>query len=138
MYDMHTCSYSCDRPECIRQQRDELAVKLAQQPVAAPGIDLQRLLDVWREEARASGPYAESIINSHIRQIEELIDASPEVSAPVTHAPAGRALVRTEPTAAMLDAGIDEIDYGGGAGRARRVWLAMLEAAGMDSPKGDD
>lgn len=25
---IHTCSYSCDRPECIRQQRDELAARL--------------------------------------------------------------------------------------------------------------
>jgi hypothetical protein len=27
---VHTCSYYCDRPECIRAQRDELRQKLEQ------------------------------------------------------------------------------------------------------------
>ena len=27
---MHTCSYYCDRPECIKAQRDELRQKLEQ------------------------------------------------------------------------------------------------------------
>jgi hypothetical protein len=27
---IHTCSYYCDRPECIRAQRDELRQKLEQ------------------------------------------------------------------------------------------------------------
>ena len=35
---IHTCSYYCDRPECIRAQRDELRQKLEQaekqEPVA--------------------------------------------------------------------------------------------------------
>lgn len=30
----HTCSYSCDRPECIKAQRDELAAAAAQEAVA--------------------------------------------------------------------------------------------------------
>ena len=25
---IHTCSYSCERPECIREQRDELVARL--------------------------------------------------------------------------------------------------------------
>lgn len=29
----HTCSYSCDRPECIKAQRDELAAAAAQEAV---------------------------------------------------------------------------------------------------------
>ena len=28
MKDLHTCSYYCDRPECIKAQRDELRGKL--------------------------------------------------------------------------------------------------------------
>ncbi|MFC6351279.1 hypothetical protein H7691_06500 [Stenotrophomonas sp. CW117] len=36
---IHTCSYSCDRPECIRQQRDDLAARLAQQFTAADMAD---------------------------------------------------------------------------------------------------
>ena len=27
MNDLHTCSYYCDRPECIKAQRDELRAK---------------------------------------------------------------------------------------------------------------
>ena len=27
MTDIHTCSYQCDRPECIRAQRDELLAR---------------------------------------------------------------------------------------------------------------
>ena len=37
MTDVHSCSYYCDRPECIKAQRDELRERLAQpeqEPVA--------------------------------------------------------------------------------------------------------
>ena len=37
MTDIHSCSYYCDRPECIKAQRDELRERLArpeQGPVA--------------------------------------------------------------------------------------------------------
>jgi hypothetical protein len=30
MTDIHSCSYYCDRPECIKAQRDELRERLAQ------------------------------------------------------------------------------------------------------------
>lgn len=30
MTDVHSCSYYCDRPECIKAQRDELRDRLAQ------------------------------------------------------------------------------------------------------------
>jgi hypothetical protein len=30
MTDLHTCSYYCNRPECIKAQRDELRERLAQ------------------------------------------------------------------------------------------------------------
>jgi hypothetical protein len=30
MTDIHSCSYHCDRPECIKAQRDELRERLAQ------------------------------------------------------------------------------------------------------------
>lgn len=38
---IHTCSYSCERPECVRRQRDELRDRmeavLAQRPAAPSG-----------------------------------------------------------------------------------------------------
>lgn len=30
MTDIHSCSYHCDKPECIKAQRDELRDRLAQ------------------------------------------------------------------------------------------------------------
>ena len=30
MSDIHSCSYHCNRPECIKAQRDELRERLAQ------------------------------------------------------------------------------------------------------------
>ncbi len=45
MTDIHSCSYYCDRPECVKAQRDELRAELerlrAQEPVAwvVPGDD---------------------------------------------------------------------------------------------------
>lgn len=37
MNDIHTCSYSCERPECIKAQRDELVVRLEAQRDQASG-----------------------------------------------------------------------------------------------------
>jgi hypothetical protein len=45
MSDIHSCSYHCDRPECIKAQRDELRERRAQpeqeqeqEPVAWQGV----------------------------------------------------------------------------------------------------
>ena len=40
MDDIHTCSYSCERPACIKAQRDELAARLEAQPAAATAHEL--------------------------------------------------------------------------------------------------
>ncbi len=37
MNDMHSCSYFCDRPACIKAQRDELRAALAAQPAEPVG-----------------------------------------------------------------------------------------------------
>ena len=37
MNDIHTCSYSCERPECIKAQRDELVARLEDQMDQASG-----------------------------------------------------------------------------------------------------
>ena len=37
MSGIHTCSYSCERPECIKEQRDELAARLEAQMDQASG-----------------------------------------------------------------------------------------------------
>lgn len=38
MSDIHTCSYHCDRPECVKAQRDELREALVN---AAPDIEMR-------------------------------------------------------------------------------------------------
>lgn len=38
MTDIHSCSYHCDRPECIRAQRDELRERLAQPGQSVAGF----------------------------------------------------------------------------------------------------
>jgi len=53
---MHTCSYYCDRPECIKAQRDELRQKLEQviqaerEAVAKLVEELDRDSDQYRND----------------------------------------------------------------------------------------
>jgi hypothetical protein len=59
MKDIHTCSYYCDRPECIKAQRDDLRERLFADEAKQDAIDniLQRLeswgkaypTDIFRE-----------------------------------------------------------------------------------------
>ena len=51
MTDIHSCSYYCDRPECVKAQRDELRDKLAQ-PEQEP---CQYAIDVGMPEHRCVG-----------------------------------------------------------------------------------
>ncbi len=110
---------------------------------AAPGIDLAEYdagllsdfgggdIGWWQDYIRAELARAHEFYQSQI-------EASTKAAAPAIQVPAGWALVRTEPTVEMLDAGINEIDYDGNevADNVRNVWLAMIEAARKDSPKG--
>src|SRR5690606_39014631 len=45
---IHTCSYSCERPECIRAQRDELAARVTAETSDARGD--------WPERYACNGP----------------------------------------------------------------------------------
>ena len=44
----HTCSYHCERPECVRAQRDELRERLAT-PQVTPQVTPQQREWVWQE-----------------------------------------------------------------------------------------
>ena len=60
MTDVHSCSYYCDRPECIKAQRDELRERLAQpeqEPFGYFRYDLR--LDAWvqNREGRPGTPF---------------------------------------------------------------------------------
>ena len=50
---IHTCSYECERPACIKAQRDELAQRLLElvaQAVAAEREACAKLCDELRDE----------------------------------------------------------------------------------------
>ena len=48
LQDVHSCSYYCDRPECIKAQRDELRDRLAQPE--QPSVPWSAALEsVWGE-----------------------------------------------------------------------------------------
>ncbi len=117
---------------------------------AAPGIDLMRRIRLHLDRAASvngdmqAGALLAELDGAPCATLEELqqrmADASPKGAAPAFQVPAGWSRVRTEPTAEMLDAGINEIDYDGNevTDNVRNVWLAMIEAARKDSPKGDE
>ena len=52
MSGIHTCSYSCERPECIKEQRDELAARLeAQMDQASAYAEYLAYLEAAVDEA---------------------------------------------------------------------------------------
>ncbi|GEM_PF-6963977 len=112
---------------------------LDSQTAAAPGIDLAALAAKITDHL-CEQDYDIGGRDDLLQHVREAIDASPKGAAPAFQVPAGWSRVRTEPTAEMLDAGINEIDYDGNevTDNVRNVWLAMIEAARKDSPKGDE
>ena len=55
---IHTCSYECDRPECIRAQRDNLVARLTadlSQPAEGEDIMVNTPYDVFILPLRPSG-----------------------------------------------------------------------------------
>jgi hypothetical protein len=51
---IHTCSYECERPECIRAQRDELAARLTAETSNARG-EVEYEYEVWQGDALQAG-----------------------------------------------------------------------------------
>jgi hypothetical protein len=62
MTDIHTCSYYCDRPECIKPQRDEMRDKLL---VRMPVLEAARSLI-------AAGPRPDGTYNRSREACEQL------------------------------------------------------------------
>src|SRR5690606_8935130 len=51
---IHTCSYSCERPGCIRAQRDELVARLTAETSNARG-EAEYEYEVWRGDDLQAG-----------------------------------------------------------------------------------
>lgn len=54
--DIHSCSYYCDRPECVREQRDELVRRYVEpatgdraEVIVALERLMQRAVSIWQE-----------------------------------------------------------------------------------------
>ena len=94
MNDMHSCSYFCDRPACIKAQRDELRAALAAQPGAIEQA-LQKIADFGQEQEQKP-----------VAWIGLPGKGTPLFTAPPAPAavPPGYVLVPIEPTQAILDA----------------------------------
>ena len=53
----HTCSYSCERPGCIRAQRDYLAARLTAPQSAPVGVDFAAVASILRRAMRDGTHY---------------------------------------------------------------------------------
>lgn len=55
--DIHTCSYSCERPACIKAQRDELAQRLLELVAQAVAAEREACAKVAEERTTAWTEY---------------------------------------------------------------------------------
>ncbi len=53
--DIHTCSYSCQRPACIKAQRDELVQKLPKLVAEAVAAEREKVAAWMRARSYATG-----------------------------------------------------------------------------------
>ena len=53
--DIHTCSYSCERPACIKAQRDELAQKMFELVAEAVAAEREKVAAWMRARSYATG-----------------------------------------------------------------------------------
>jgi hypothetical protein len=65
---IHTCSYFCDRPDCIKAQRDELRQKFEQ--AEKPWVDLTD-----EEIKEIIGPWGPTPIRGYTRKLFDAIEA---------------------------------------------------------------
>ena len=52
---IHTCSYSCERPACIKAQRDELAQRLLELVTQAVAAEREKVAAWMRSKSYATG-----------------------------------------------------------------------------------
>jgi hypothetical protein len=87
---VHTCSYYCDRPDCIRAQRDELRQKLEQvekqegwvlrEVYFSEGEPISHREPQWvsltdEEIKEIVGPWGETPIKGYTRKLFDAIEA---------------------------------------------------------------
>jgi hypothetical protein len=65
----HTCSYHCDRPECIRAQRDELREAIAKREWVSLTIDeIKELYNQWEKDNLWEGWNYERALEAKLKE----------------------------------------------------------------------
>jgi hypothetical protein len=77
---IHTCSYFCERHECIKAQRDELRQKLEQAEQIVPSDYSNSHQREWvgltdEEIKEIVGPWGETPIKGYTRKLFDAIEA---------------------------------------------------------------
>ena len=81
--DVHSCSYYCDRPECIKAQRDELwgaSVRLIKERNEAEAVACQRHYELQNlrakvEELQENGNRLLAVADSAVTHQKDMIEA---------------------------------------------------------------
>ena len=69
---LHTCSYYCERPECIRAQRDELRQKIEQ----AESLDKKDEIKALIEDLRLNHEFCpKEVILQAAAELEKMVEA---------------------------------------------------------------
>ena len=136
MKDIHSCSYYCNRPECVLAQRNELRDKLAQQsepepePVALKMSDLPMSggIDSRVEFKNRRGPVRVVVTG------DEIYTVAPPPRHPLTDEEIDKAIAQER------DALLDHVyEYGttaeGVLRRVRRLARAVEAAHGIEEAK---
>jgi hypothetical protein len=65
----HTCSYYCDRPECIRAQRDELREAIAKREWVSLTVDeIKELYNQWERDNLWEGWNYERALEAKLKE----------------------------------------------------------------------
>jgi hypothetical protein len=65
----HTCSYHCDRPECIRAQRDELREAIAKRKWVSLTVDeIKELYNQWERDNLWEGWNYERALEAKLKE----------------------------------------------------------------------
>ena len=87
--DIHSCSYHCDRPECIKAQRDELRDRLAQpeqEPVSWEDV-LGAIARGWTHEDNKHKTIDVQLAVAIAKEVQDMVIAPPQrkpLNKPIT------------------------------------------------------
>lgn len=87
MTTIHTCSYSCERPECIRAQRDDLAARLATNATAPVQALRDEVAEVITHAERMGYMVDTGVTIDLLRRVQAALAQQPEAPAQAWRSP---------------------------------------------------